>query len=167
MMARKTIRPEDVVALVDTREQLPLDLSPLQVESTTLQSGDYSVRGLEDKIRIERKSLSDLLGCVGRDRERFEREIERLAAFPIAVLLIESSWPEIEMGQWNSKIAPSQVIGSLLSWQTRGIAIHMTHDHERAGRHAARLLFTTVRHEWERLQTLTSSIQVESNTGGE
>jgi DNA excision repair protein ERCC-4 len=62
------LRPEQVVAIVDTREQLPLDLAPLAVEVGTLATGDYSVRGLVDVIAIERKSLPDLLGCIGQDR---------------------------------------------------------------------------------------------------
>jgi len=32
--------------------------------------------GLEDRVGIERKSLSDLLGCIGGSRDRFERELE-------------------------------------------------------------------------------------------
>jgi hypothetical protein len=31
-------KPSDITALVDTREQLPLDLAPLQVNSTALAS---------------------------------------------------------------------------------------------------------------------------------
>ena len=64
------LRPEHVVAIIDTREQLPLDLSPLQSVAGSLTTGDYSVRGLESIIAIERKGLSDLLGCVGQERER-------------------------------------------------------------------------------------------------
>ena len=129
------IKPEHVIALIDSREQLPLDVKPLRFESTTLQTGDYTARGIEDVCRIERKSLPDLLGCVGRDRQRFEREIERLRAFPVPVLVVEAVWPQIEMGGWRSKVKPNAVIGSLLGWQARGIAVHLVGDHDRAGRH--------------------------------
>ena len=111
--------PSSVVAIIDTREQLPLCLDPLSVEVGTLQSGDYALRGC-DEIRIERKSLPDLLACVGVERERFEREIERLLAFRVRILLIESTWQEIELGQWRSKVSVESVIGSLLGWQTCG-----------------------------------------------
>ena len=36
-----------IVALQDTREEIPLDLTPLRVEVGTLATGDYSVRGLK------------------------------------------------------------------------------------------------------------------------
>ena len=59
-MSRKTIEPRDIVAIIDTREQAPLDLSPLRTEKGTLTTGDYSIKGLESEIAIERKSLPDL-----------------------------------------------------------------------------------------------------------
>lgn len=78
-----TLAPESVVAITDSREQCPLDLSPLRSERGTLDTGDYCLASCPDVVRIERKSLSDLVGCVGSDRERFEREVSRLLAFPI------------------------------------------------------------------------------------
>ena len=39
-----TVKPEHVTAIVDTREQHPLCLDPLQVEVGTLVTGDYSIR---------------------------------------------------------------------------------------------------------------------------
>ncbi len=77
-----TLKPENVTALIDTREQQLLDLSPLRTEQATLPTGDYSLKGLEHVVAIERKSLDDLLGVVGRDRPRFDREVQRLLAYP-------------------------------------------------------------------------------------
>jgi len=59
------LKLENITAICDTREQRPLNLAPLQVVTGTLATGDYSVQGLENIVAIERKSLSDLLGCVG------------------------------------------------------------------------------------------------------
>ena len=78
------LKPDQVVAIIDTREQAPLDLSPLRSEAGTLATGDYSVKGLVNVVAIERKSLTDLLGCIGQDRERFDREVIRLLAIPFA-----------------------------------------------------------------------------------
>ena len=146
--------PSDVVAIVDSREQNPLDLTPLQTVPGSLQTGDYSLQGC-DEIRIERKSLPDLLMCVGTERERFDREVERLMAFRIPILLVESSWAEIELGQWRSKVRPEAVMGSLMSWQARGIAVHMAGNHDHAGKHAARLLYHVARRRWRELRALT------------
>ena len=101
--------PSSVIVIIDSREQLPLDLSPLRTVQGTLATGDYSLLGLEHLICIERKSLDDLLGCVGRDRERFERELQRMMAYPVRVLLVEATWAEIELGQWRSKVTSSNI----------------------------------------------------------
>lgn len=156
MILPATLKPESITAIVDTREQRPLDLAPLRIQTTTLDTGDYSLVGLEHVVRIERKSLDDLLGCIGRDRERFDREVTRLLAFPVRVLLVESTWPELERGEWRSKITTEQAIGSLLGWQVAGLSIHMAGDHERAGKHAARLLYTVAKRRYRELRALVS-----------
>ena len=97
------LEPEQVTAVIDTREQTPLDLTPLRMTTGTLTTGDYSVLGLELVVAIERKSLSDLLCCVGRERDRFDREVMRLLAYPVRCLVVEATWPEIEQGEWRSQ----------------------------------------------------------------
>ena len=142
------LKPEMVTAICDTREQTPLDLSPLRSESGTLTTGDYSVRGLEHVVAVERKSLPDLLGCIGRDRERFDREVQRLLAYPTRALVVESTWAEIEAGNWRSKVTPAAAMGSLLGWIAQGLPVVMCGDHERAGRYVGRLLFIAARRRW-------------------
>jgi hypothetical protein len=71
--------------LIDSREQLPFTFEREKyagtvVEVGTLCTGDYSLAGLTDKVVAERKPLSDLVACLGRERERFERELQRAAA---------------------------------------------------------------------------------------
>ncbi len=100
------------MAIIDTREQAPLDLSPLRSEAGTLATGDYSVKGLVDVVAIERKSLTDLLGCIGQDRERFDREVIRLLAYPTRAIIVEATWGQIEAGNWKSKVTPAAAIGS-------------------------------------------------------
>jgi hypothetical protein len=85
------------------------------------------------------------------ERPRFDREVERLLAFPIPILLVESSWGEIELGGWRSKVRPEAVLGSLMSWQARGLAVHMAGDQVHAGKHAARLLYHVARRRWREL----------------
>ncbi len=148
------LKPESVTAVVDTREQLPLDLSPLQTVAGTLATGDYSVQGLEHVVAIERKSLPDLLGCIGRDRERFEREVQRLLAYPCRAIVVESTWPEIEAGGWRSKVTPKAAVGSVLGWIAAGVPVVMCGDHERAGRCVSRLLFTAARRRWREARAL-------------
>ena len=153
------LKPENVVAIVDTREQCPLALEPLQAEPGTLATGDYSVRGLEHIVALERKSLSDLLSCIGRERERFDREVQRLLAYPVRALVVESTWPEIEAGGWRSRITPAAAMGSLLGWVAVGLPVIMAGDHERAGRYVSRLLFIAARRRWRENRALAESVQ--------
>lgn len=143
-----TLQPHQVVAIRDSREQLPWNLSPLAMVEGSLQTGDYSFRGGEQLCRIERKRLDDLLACVGRERERFEREIERLLAFPARCLIIESDWPEIEAGEYRSKVSPKAVAGSILAWTSLGLPVMLAGNRQRAQDLAARFLFLTARRLW-------------------
>ena len=149
--------PSNVIAICDTREQLPICLHPLKVETATLATGDYSLKGLESHVCIERKSLDDLLGCVGRDRERFERELQRMLAYPVRCLLVEATWADIELGQWRSKVTSSQAMGSLIGWAAIGIQIAMLGDHERAGQFASRLLYTVARRRYAELRQFSQA----------
>ena len=153
-----TLSPESVTAIIDTREQCPLNLAPLQTEVGTLCTGDYSIKGLEHVVRIERKG-SDLIAAVGSERERFDREVQRLLSFPVRVLVIESTWQQIEAGGWRGKITSEQAIGSLLGWQAAGLSIHMAGDHERAGRHVARLLYTIAKRRYRELRALVGQVE--------
>ena len=120
---KATIDPSDVTAIIDTREQNPLVLSPLQTTSGTLATGNYSIVGLENIVAIERKSLPDLIACVGRERSRFDREVQRLLAYPVRALIVEACWGEIEMGQWQGKVSPNAVLVSLMGWIAAGLPI--------------------------------------------
>lgn len=162
----KQIKPEQITAIIDSREQTPLDLSPLLTEVGTLDTGDYSIKGLEHVVRVERKSLPDLIACIGRERERFEREVSRLLAYPVRVLVIESTWQQVEQHEpanplWRGQITREHVIGSLLGWQASGLSVHMAGDHHRAGQHVARLLFTVARRRWVELQAFKLSVDQE------
>jgi len=147
-------KPEDLVALIDHREKIALDLSPLQMEFASLPTGDYTVQGLEDIVSIERKSLPDLLMCVGRERVRFDKEMQRILAYPVRALVVESTWEEIERGEWRSKVSPAAVIGSLLGWQAKGVPVLLAGDHERAGRFVSRMLFIAARRRWREAREL-------------
>ncbi len=152
-----TIEPEQITAVIDTREQIPLDLAPLRSEPGTLTTGDYSIRGLEHLVAIERKSLPDLLQCIGKHRARFEREIQRLLAFPARVLVVESTWSDIERGEWRGKVIPSAAIGSLLGWVAMGLPVIMASDHRRAGQYVSRLLYTVARRRWRESRQLITN----------
>lgn len=84
-----TVKPTIVI---DRREKTPLVFTRLPSASAILSTGDYAVRGAENRFAVERKSLRDIGSCsTGRDRERFERALQRMAAFEFRRLLIIGS----------------------------------------------------------------------------
>ena len=98
---------------IDTREQTPWHFANLPSAPGTLASGDYSIAGLEHLVAVERKSLPHLLGCVGRERDRFKRELHRLQAYRFALVIVEASAAEIHAGDWRSSLTPAHVFVSL------------------------------------------------------
>lgn len=152
------LKAEAITAICDTREQLPLDLSPLRVVRGTLTTGDYSIAGMENIVSLERKSLDDLLGCIGQDRERFDREVQRLLAYPVRCLIVESTWTELEQGGWRSKVTPAAAIGSCLGWIASGLPVVMAGSHQRAGQFASRILYTAARRRWRESRELICNV---------
>ncbi|GAN35010.1 MAG: hypothetical protein DYG83_18330 [Candidatus Brocadia sp. AMX2] len=107
------IKKSDLVIIQDTREQTPLVFKNATVEVVGLSTGDYSLKNFTDKVTIERKSLSDLLGSLGVGRERFMNEVQRMRAFDYAAIVIETSLSDIYKGKWRSEMTVASVVGSL------------------------------------------------------
>jgi hypothetical protein len=95
---------------------------------------------------------------LGRERERFDREIQRLLAYPVRAIVVEAGWQFFERGEWRGNVTPTAAIGSLLGWITAGVPIVMAYDHERAGRFVSRMLFTAARRRWREARALVASI---------
>ena len=61
-----------------------------------LDTGDYSLEGLEDRLCIERKGrVSELAINLGKDKARFMREIERMQEFEFPFLVLEFSLDDV------------------------------------------------------------------------
>jgi ERCC4-type nuclease len=92
--------------IIDTREQQGWEFTSDKVESTIsrkLDTGDYSIEGLEHVLCIERKkSVAEIAGNVIDDR--FFRELERMAEFPHSFLICEFDFEDIVMYPQGSNI---------------------------------------------------------------
>ena len=78
----------------DTREQEPWDFSFYGVDTIVrkLDTGDYSVEGLEDILCIERKkSTGEIAINLGSKNATFIKELERMRSFKAKYLIFEFS----------------------------------------------------------------------------
>lgn len=116
--------------IVDTREQRPYKFQKIKPKPTiitdTLKTGDYSIFGYEDQFCIERKSLPDLFGSMGKGRKRFEKEFDRMSKMRFAVLMIESSYINMFRNPpIYSRMNPKAVYRSVIAWEIRyGVHVH-------------------------------------------
>jgi len=132
--------------IIDSREKTPWVFENLPSERGTLATGDYSVAKLTNLISLERKSLSDLLGCIGRDRERFKKELQRLRAYRFRMLIVEATANDLESGDWRSQLRPSHVLGTLAGWTAQfSQPIWLGGTHQQSGKFAERYLFQCAR----------------------
>ncbi len=105
----------------DTREQNGFEFAgfPCTVTAGTLEAGDYALAGFERRVSIERKCLSDLIGCLSGDRARFERELARLRGFDACAVVVESSQPTLRLGHYRSAMDAGSAWQSCLAFMQR------------------------------------------------
>lgn len=111
--APRVAAAKPVPVVVDTREQTPWNLSAalFEVEVATLRTGDYTIRGFEDRLALERKSLGDFVQTVTRDWLRFRKELYRLAAFDVAAVVVEADVAAVMEHRYESDADPASVLG--------------------------------------------------------
>jgi len=107
----------DFQITIDTREQKPYKF-PNAITSK-LDTGDYSIAGLESKIIIERKTKADAYGSLGNGRKRFENEFKRLAEIDYAAVIIECSLDNFLIQPMHSQLNPRSAINTLISWSIK------------------------------------------------
>jgi hypothetical protein len=95
---------EPLRVFVDKREQCPWawEASDVSLSFHSLVAGDYAmesdceaVRGrdtLAVRFAIERKEFNDFLGTISTGWDRFQHELDRMAAFPARVVIVEGDF---------------------------------------------------------------------------
>ena len=127
-----------MIISVDLREKLPFTFTgfpDVTIQKTRLVTGDYSLPGLQNKICVERKSISDLALSLGRDRNRFFAELARARGVPAFMVVVEAPFSDLESGRYksmlNAKSAVSSVIAVMCRWS---IPFHFAADRDAAER---------------------------------
>jgi ERCC4-type nuclease len=88
------INYNDFKIIIDTREQQPWEFHSVSTVSEKLDTGDYSVSGLEDILCIERKkSVSEIANNI--TEKRFKDVVNRMSSFKYAYLLCEFDLQDI------------------------------------------------------------------------
>jgi ERCC4-type nuclease len=108
------------VAVVDTREQIPLSFSRFKgwfsgIEMRALPLGDYSVAGMEDSCVVERKDLADLVHSFAENRSVFVKRLRRLSELPHSLLEITAPLSQVKSVYPYGRISPNQVTQSLIA----------------------------------------------------
>lgn len=114
------IRP---TVIVDEQEKRPWAISKFPTERRSLRDGDYTIKGFGD-VRagepalfvVERKSLDDLAGTLGKGRKRFDREVERLRRYEFAAIVIEGTEEQVLRGEYGCGTRPQSIIEALRSY---------------------------------------------------
>ena len=108
--------------LADTREPDPHPwakylLDGWMLERGTLETGDLALAMLPEAGVVERKTPSDMAGCIGNGRERFERELRRGRYAGRMIVVIEGTLSDVAVAARG--IHPNAVVGTLAAWTRR------------------------------------------------
>ncbi len=87
--------------LVDDRERNPwtVDHPDFKFETKRLAVGDYTIKGYENQVAIEKKSgiIELITNLSGKDRPRFKRFLAKLSKYTIKCIDIEDSFSYIDV----------------------------------------------------------------------
>jgi ERCC4-type nuclease len=114
--------PAPVIITVDTREPEPHPWQcwlPAHVtfDRATLDTGDFAVAGLPDAAVVERKTVSDFLGCLTSNRERFERELARSRHVGRFVVIVEGTL--LDCIRNRGGLSEASLLGTVAAWSRR------------------------------------------------
>ncbi len=97
-MAKKSIPKYTVIQ--DTREQKGWYFSEYDkcngMEQGSLKTGDYTLKGFEDMVCIERKfSVEEIATNLGKKKKAFDAEMKRMQEFPFRYIICEFSMSDL------------------------------------------------------------------------
>jgi ERCC4-type nuclease len=144
------VNHNDFVIIVDTREQQPWDFPHHAIANRKLDTGDYSIEGLENMVCIERKkSASEFANNIV--ESRFADVISRLENIKYAFLLMEFDLEDlliypigssVPKKMWDKiKITPAFLIKNILELQiNHNIIVYFCGDSSNAQKMAEYIL---------------------------
>jgi DNA excision repair protein ERCC-4 len=143
------VKDSPFVIVIDTREppHTAWTFEGIPTVRRCLRAGDYSVEGLEDRVSIERKEAGDLVATLTFGRERFERELEILATYDRAAIVIEGDLESIIEWKYRSSVSPAALVGSFASiWARYGVPVVFAGSRRNAQILVGRMLAKAAKH---------------------
>lgn len=132
----------------DTREQHPWKFPEedfCNVEIGKLDTGDYTIKGMENTLCIERKATSNEV-ALNVCEVRFQREIERMLAYKHKFIICEFSYSTLLKYPYEAGIPQNRILQvrinvnfilkKLFEYQTQGIHVLFC-DNPKNAAHAA------------------------------
>ncbi|HOP40532.1 MAG TPA: ERCC4 domain-containing protein [Geobacteraceae bacterium] len=136
-----------MVIIIDTREQRPYGFSVPTIRRK-LDAGDYSIEGYESVAAVERKELNDYVQTVIYQKERFRKELKKLAGYRLKAIVVEASMSDILSKQYEGHISPVSVIGATVAIHlSYGVPIHFCSNRQIAVHYTETLLTHFYEHE--------------------
>jgi DNA excision repair protein ERCC-4 len=80
-------------------------------ERGTLETGDLALAALPDGAVVERKTPSDMVSCIGSERERFERELKRGRYCGRMIVVVEGSLADVVVA--GRRLHHNAIIGTI------------------------------------------------------
>lgn len=108
----------------DTREKKPWTFEATgsvdDVKVLKLDTGDYSIEGMENLFMVERKaSVDEVFMNLGVQWKRFQKEMERAKPYKYKYLVIEATMRDIFHGSRYSKMSGRFIIARLIYLQMK------------------------------------------------
>ena len=141
---------DDLKIIVDTREQQPWSFDFNEIAVAKLDTGDYSVAGLEEVLCIERKkSVSEIENNIV--EKRYKDWTKRMSQYKHKFLMLEFDLddvyrypriPDVPKKLWEKiKVSPKFIIKCLIELQVYyNIQVVFCGDHENAERLALSIM---------------------------
>lgn len=147
------MQEDNFTIIVDTREQQPWNFYNYATAVTKVDTGDYTVQGLENIVAIERKkSVNEFANNI--TEKRFKDWTGRLSEIEFPFVLLEFSFTDIlnypvgsniPKSMWNKiKIRPNYIIKNLLELNLYYNINVILCDNHRNAEHLAEQIFKRV-----------------------
>lgn len=113
-----------MIIIADSRERKSyadiISRRGVGVEISGLKTGDYTIKGLENKFAIERKTLTDFISSITHKRKSFEEKVVQASKnLSFYAIVIECTLHDITNHNYSNDVAPEAILNTILCWTVK------------------------------------------------